>query len=646
MKNILHIYCGSIGDQTFGIQSTAISSVGIEEVYCDGKSVFLPPTLSLFDTIEENEAAYTAIAAVQAAAVAFDTFSFDLEKLDFMNEIRERYALIPPDIMENAGKHYQNSARMVRERATGEIEALFDGERTLLLLQTPHEQFFYLFPAPDLARELFILIELCRIEAMLAARYNGLKADFTALHNAILARQPARMLPADRSSQFEYLIDITIRIALGDLQQSIRGAQRIDRQIAQITEQINGIRFENQTTYDSARITATIYNLLYENYPVVLWCRENDIRTLFAPYLEMTICPEVVFDVSPGLFTGVKERPVFEDLEEPEEREIDLTSMTQSERKAFELKQAILSGDIRIYRYPEYDVLKGDYEQKYCTLYESVLQGGNAGWFGKVLFEHQRVYKKLKKRFLMMEPEELQVSRRWLQGDEIHLGDAVDYITDLFRGECPDEKIYLKRIRNIRDIAAAVLIDASSSTNEPVGDTTVLQIEKTAVALLASVLSEIGDTFGIYSFFSMGRNNIFFSIAKDFNEPWNETVQSRIESIEANAGNRDGCAIRHVTERLLDRPEKTKLLLMLSDGIPADAEYGDGVGETGEYAIEDTRKAILEARIKGIIPYCITIDRRARDYTPHLYGEYHFTVLDEVTQLPEKLSRLYFRLTQ
>ena len=160
------------------------------------------------------------------------------------------------------------------------------------------------------------------------------------------------------------------------------------------------------------------------------------------------------------------------------------------------------------------------------------------------------------------------------------------------------------------------------------------------------MLAPIGDTFGIFSYFSMGRHNNFFMVAKDFDERWDERAQGKIAGIEASSSNRDGCAIRHATARLAERPEKTKLLLLLSDGIPADAGYGSKDGsETTRYAIEDTRKAVLDAKISGVIPYCITIDRSARSYIPHLYGDYHYAVIGDVGELPEKLSRLYLRLT-
>lgn len=50
----------------------------------------------------------------------------------------------------------------------------------------------------------------------------------------------------------------------------------------------------------------------------------------------------------------------------------------------------------------------------------------------------------------------------------------------------------------------------------------------------------------------------------------------------------------------------------------------------------------LHARVK---PFCITIDREARDYLPHLYGPVNWTLVDEVARLPLKVAESYRRLT-
>jgi nitric oxide reductase NorD protein len=56
--------------------------------------------------------------------------------------------------------------------------------------------------------------------------------------------------------------------------------------------------------------------------------------------------------------------------------------------------------------------------------------------------------------------------------------------------------------------------------------------------------------------------------------------------------------------KLLERVEgRTRLLVTLSDGKPDDYD-----GDRGEYGIEDTRQALIEARRASINLFCIAID--------------------------------------
>jgi len=101
-----------------------------------------------------------------------------------------------------------------------------------------------------------------------------------------------------------------------------------------------------------------------------------------------------------------------------------------------------------------------------------------------------------------------------------------------------------------------------------------------------------------------------------------------------------GFAIRHLNKKLLDIEAKTRILITISDGKPDDYD-----SYRGEYGIEDTRRALVETRREGIHPYCITIDSEAKDYLPHMYGAAAYTVIDEIRELPLKVSDIYRRLT-
>lgn len=63
------------------------------------------------------------------------------------------------------------------------------------------------------------------------------------------------------------------------------------------------------------------------------------------------------------------------------------------------------------------------------------------------------------------------------------------------------------------------------------------------------------------------------------------------------------------------------------------------------------RKSIYEQRLAsskhaGIHPFCITIDRSAMDYLPHMYGAVNYTVVEDVRKLPARVSDIYRRLTR
>ncbi|MBI4793437.1 MAG: hypothetical protein HY789_12105 [Deltaproteobacteria bacterium] len=65
----------------------------------------------------------------------------------------------------------------------------------------------------------------------------------------------------------------------------------------------------------------------------------------------------------------------------------------------------------------------------------------------------------------------------------------------------------------------------------------------------------------------------------------------------------------------------------------------------GEYAIEDTRHALIEAKMAGIHPFCITIDREAQEYMGHMFGEINYTFINDVRKLPLRVPEIYRLLT-
>lgn len=82
---------------------------------------------------------------------------------------------------------------------------------------------------------------------------------------------------------------------------------------------------------------------------------------------------------------------------------------------------------------------------------------------------------------------------------------------------------------------------------------------------------------------------------REFGFDGDRKAAKRLLGIDARQDNRDGFAVRFCTERLKKRDEHIKLFLIVSDGQPAANAY------CGKPAIEDTRRAVAEARKAGAI---------------------------------------------
>lgn len=645
LRTVIAYYCSSLCGRTLGVLPLEVSSYRVDRPFTNGKAVFLPPTLALAPDLGTNERLYSALAAQVAGALALGTYGFDPEKAGLDFELQGRYGLALPQIRPVIDQEYRGRVTEIRESRTGDLEALFAHGRKLLLLETSLEKFFFRFPVPVLARRLFGLVETRRINARLAEKYPGLGEDLVQLgaRQRTLRKPRNRTLEDGRSQQFEDLLEGVVRYALGQ-----EPSDRDPPLLSQARPLFDRVLVSGSTVEDSARAVMDVFHLFFERTNVVAWCTAHDVRTFFEGLIQPSYHPEILLQDAPECLYPGDVKPLSAPVSAPEERSLDLTRIGGGtrERRNTDFVKALQEGRTKVYRYPEYHEATGALEPGWCTLFEQKGPSDDGGFYEKALKKHVATWKKLRKRFLQLKPEETELQRKWLSGDEVHLDDALDYATALRRGSTPDEKIYTKKVVNVRDVALAVLVDSSSSTDLEVEGRKILDIEKESLALLASALDALGDDFALYSFYSQGRNKTVFSVIKDFSEPWGLEARSRVGAFPAFAANRDGCAIRHATAKLLDTPNKTKVLLMLSDGIPADLDYGGSAGETNRHAIEDTRRAVQEAKLKGVVPFCLTIDRDAKDYIGHLYGDFHFSILNDPAKLPERLSKLYLRITK
>lgn len=285
--------------------------------------------------------------------------------------------------------------------------------------------------------------------------------------------------------------------------------------------------------------------------------------------------------------------------------------------------------------YPEWDFGRQHYRKNWCVLREKDVKPLDDGFAQKTLKKHSGLLKHLRRTFEAMRDEN-RLLKRETSGDEVDVDALVEALADSRDGSEMSDRLFMRMHRNQRNIAVMFMVDMSGSTKGWINDA-----ERESLILLCETLKLLGDRYAIYGFSGTTRKRCEIFRIKSFDEPYGEPVRQRIAGIAPQEYTRMGVAIRHLSALLNQVNARTKLLITLSDGKPDD--YHDGY--RGQYGIEDTRMALIEAKRNGIHPYCITIDTEGRDYLPHMYGAVNYTVVSEVRELPLKVSDIYKRLT-
>lgn len=285
--------------------------------------------------------------------------------------------------------------------------------------------------------------------------------------------------------------------------------------------------------------------------------------------------------------------------------------------------------------YDEWDFARKHYRRSWCALRIRDIHPGDAGFVWRTLEKYRPQIASLKRTFEALRGED-RTHRRQPYGDGIDIDAAVAGLAERAAGHEFPERFFTRRHRTDRSIGVMFLVDMSGSTKGWINDA-----EREALVLLCEALEVLGDRYAIYGFSGMTRKRCELYRVKRFDEPYGTLVKRRIAGITPQDYTRMGVAIRHAAGMFAAEDVRTRLLVTLSDGKPDD--FGDGY--RGEYGIEDTRQALLEARRQGIHPFCITIDEQARDYLPHMYGAASWVLIDDVRRLPLKTAEVYRRLT-
>ncbi len=589
----------------------------------DARHVYLPDEIGL-PSREENLRLYKALASLEAACHEFGTFHFDLERA------LERCGLTPaPDAGDEAGSDLERFLRRFEDRR--------------------------------LAADLFTVFEHGRLRLCLAAAYPGLVRKTLPLFKRAARRD------AQRETAWNPVAWLYRRLALGMDEPLPRGCDRVTAAaVRRVMVDFDARMTRDEPVEASAEGVYRLYAAVSEA------CAGRGPYRPLQPPLGRRLAPELV-----GAVDGAWDRRAA--ALQRRLRQKGLAAYRADVRRALAQANGVLSPEelealIRrrqpdaeparsvllrvlddagvaarvpevqgqITWYPEWDARSGDYLLHHARVAERAAAGADAAFYEAVLARYAGLLGHLRRSFELLRPEGLQLLRRWHEGDDFDYRALLEYAVDRRMGILPSQRIYIKRLKQLRDVAVLLLVDLSRSTANtlPNSHASVLDVEKEALVLFCEALQKSGDRFSVVAFCSMTRFAVEYMRVKDFDESVDARVMGRIGALEARGRTRMGAAVRHAAARLGEVPARVRLLVVLSDGFPNDSDY------KGDYAIADAGKAVSEARLAGVHVHGITVNLSDAARLDEIYGRGRHSLISDVRELPRKLPGIYRHLTR
>ncbi|NKB82025.1 MAG: hypothetical protein GKS05_09085 [Nitrospirales bacterium] len=612
-----------------------------------GSTVYLPNLVNKYPTREANRRLYTVMTAHELGHREFGTYRLNFSKLhDLFNEVRIRY---------------------------GMADSLPTSPVTLMDL-------FAGYPQKSVIQDLWMVLEDARVEDRLQSEYPGLKQDLAELaQEAVRTHSLLHGMTAR-----EMVMDALLLLFSTCDTQSVAIRQDLNLVVERAWGEAKTVLQPNCTAEDVIVVADRIYQILDDMI--------GRFRTEGEPAVDQTP-EEAEADLGAGPRaseeTSGEYRPItnwaYRGAMDPEwvEGQMDIadnhgndenpdalsheTGSLNKQTQDHDTDHALL-GEPQVLLpsheqlssvdplkrtsdsdsheregivYDEWDGVIQDYRTKWCRVVERSGPAGSGDFVSSVLAARGPAVRLLRRYFESIRPTALRRVYAQEDGDEVDWDALIQWVVDRRVGVEASDRVYIRRDKRERQVAVAFLIDMSGSTGRQLGSgqQRVIDVEKESLVVMSEALEAIGDAYALYGFSGQGRDQVDFIVLKDFDHTQLPQTGQRIGAVTPLQQNRDGAAIRHTVKKLLSCPARHRLCILVSDGKPLDNGYAD------EYALEDTKMALREARLSGVLPFCLTVDQGASDYLKRMYGDVGFLIMNDVMALPERLPKVYQRLT-
>ena len=262
------------------------------------------------------------------------------------------------------------------------------------------------------------------------------------------------------------------------------------------------------------------------------------------------------------------------------------------------------------------------------VLYKNTFTETEKSWLSAYEASARKVEKRLRTRLLpILENQKERTERRMYLGKKLDMRAIADPGGAVYKRTFPGKKT---------DAVVCVLVDNSGSM---IGHR--IEAAKVAALTLYDFCRQAGIPILVYGHHTDGYDHrdpsgetVYFHSYAEFEEDRNDRL--RIITMENDGSNRDGAALLFMANKLLKRPEKQKLLFLISDGLPNATCY------FGSYAIADLKKIKEKLGKKGILFQAAAIgwDKEA---IRKIYGNAYLDI-SSLEQLPIRLTKQLAKL--
>lgn len=290
-----------------------------------------------------------------------------------------------------------------------------------------------------------------------------------------------------------------------------------------------------------------------------------------------------------------------------------------------------------IHTYPEWDARRGRYLPDHVRVLENHAPEAPEAELVRDAAAQRRI-RAVRRQFEALRPGRVTTTGH-RDGEELDADLVVRNAADLRATGQGSDRIWRQSRPQARNLAVSILLDVSRSTESAVTGRAVIDIEREALAALAWGLDTCGDSFAINAFSSLKRDRVFLSACKGFDEPMTASVERRIGSLQPRFYTRLGAGIRHASAGLASQAAQRRLLLVITDGKPNDLDHYEG-----RHGIEDSARAVREARMAGHSVHGITVERDAKSWFPRIFGQGGFSLIPQPDHLIAALPAIYRQL--